>query len=275
MGDIMDQEEDLDLLDLEEGSDVDTLPEAVPFSAPHPKRPLLLMGLGLAVIVVAVFIIIMKISGDKPGEGNYNPASELSIPAYPAGDVKPQPQVENLQVPPKPVDVMEKTVVLPEPVEKVAEKPMEKPAVKPMDEPKPSDYVQPIETDGVPVRVIEDRKPVTFNPDRKVEKPVKAEPKKKAPVAAAPAKKSVATTSTAKYYAQIGSYSTQKLAQQAEQKLRVSHNSLFADKQFVILAASPKGQTVYRLRVPFASSSEANGFCVNAKSDGLDCYVTK
>jgi hypothetical protein len=51
---------------------------------------------------------------------------------------------------------------------------------------------------------------------------------------------------------------------------------LFADKQFVILAAVlPDGKTTYRLRVAFADNRDANGFCRNAKSDGLECYVAR
>ena len=65
------------------------------------------------------------------------------------------------------------------------------------------------------------------------------------------------------------------LAAAAERKMRASHQSLFSGKQFVILAAEVKGKTTYRLRVAFNSSNDANGFCRNAKSDGLDCDVTK
>ena len=82
-------------------------------------------------------------------------------------------------------------------------------------------------------------------------------------------------TSNGSIYVQFGSYGTRAAAQAAEQKLRASHSSLFSGKQFVILAANVKGQTTYRLRVAFQNSNDANGFCRNAKSDGLDCYVTK
>ena len=61
----------------------------------------------------------------------------------------------------------------------------------------------------------------------------------------------------------------------AEHKIRDAHKNLFNDKQFVILAAEVNGKTTYRLRIAFNSAVDANGFCRNAKSDGLDCYVTK
>ncbi|MBR4806461.1 MAG: SPOR domain-containing protein, partial [Alphaproteobacteria bacterium] len=65
-------------------------------------------------------------------------------------------------------------------------------------------------------------------------------------------------------------------AEAAEKKIRSGHPSLFSGKQFVILAAVlPNGQTTYRLRIAFSTSNDANGFCRNAKSDGLDCYVAK
>ena len=59
----MDKDESLDLLDLEDSNDVDALPEATPFSNPRPKKPWLLMGLGIAIIVLATWIIVAKIGG--------------------------------------------------------------------------------------------------------------------------------------------------------------------------------------------------------------------
>ena len=89
------------------------------------------------------------------------------------------------------------------------------------------------------------------------------------------ATKPTATASSGSIYVQFGSYGTRAAAQSAEQKLRAAHGNLFSGKQFVILAAQVNGQTKYRLRVAFQNANEANGFCRNAKSDGLDCYVTK
>ena len=259
----MDQEQDLDLLDLEdESSSVDALPEAAPFSSPRPKKPWLLMGLGVAIIVLATWIIIARVGGDSANVVNI----DLDTPVQNVDNV-PAP-VADLNVPAKPVEVM------PEP------KPMPKPEVKPMPAPMPVE-AKPVEEAGTPVRVISDRKEVTFNPD-KGETKTAAKPAPKPtikPAAKAAAKPAVtkptATASNGSIYVQFGSYGTRAAAQSAEQKLRASHGNLFAGKQFVILAAQVNGKTTYRLRVAFQSSNEANGFCRNAKSDGLDCYVTK
>ncbi len=253
----MDQE-NLDLLDLgEENEEVDTLPEATPFSAPRPKRPWLLMGLGFAVIVLSTWIIVSRIGSDSGTTVSVN----LDTPVV-SEEVK-NDNVADLKVPEKPVTA---------PVEKVAEKPAPAKEVAPVE--------KPVENDGTPIRVVEDRKEVVFNPDKApVAKPApvvqKAKPAASKPAAIKPAQKTPVTTANGSIYVQFGSYSTRALAQAAEQKMRASHASLFGGKQFVILAAQVKGQTIYRLRVPFHSSNDANGFCRNAKSDGLDCYVTK
>ncbi|MDR0741450.1 MAG: SPOR domain-containing protein [Rickettsiales bacterium] len=56
----------LDLLDLEDDAALDTLPEASPFaSPPRPKRPWLLMGVGLLVIILATYIIVRAIGYDS------------------------------------------------------------------------------------------------------------------------------------------------------------------------------------------------------------------
>ena len=102
-----------------------------------------------------------------------------------------------------------------------------------------------------------------------------AKPAVKKTTTAAPVKKQTATASNGNIYVQFGSYSTRSAAQTAEQKMRASHSNLFNGKQFVILAAQVNGKTTYRLSVAFHTANEANGFCRNAKSDGLDCYVTK
>lgn len=252
----MDNREELDLLDLETNDEVDALPEATPFTTSRPKKPWLLMGLGLAIIVLATWIIVAKIGGDSSTSVNV----DLDTPVENVDNV-PAP-VADLQVPPKPVDVVPQPIVAP--------------LAQPTSEPKPEQKpvaVKPVESDGTPVRVVSDRKEVTFNPD-------KPAPKKK-PVAAKPVKKATTSvskpvaTSNGSIYVQFGSYSTRELAQKAEQKMRASHSNLFNGKQFVILAAQVNGKTTYRLRIAFQNSNDANGFCRNAKSDGLDCYVTK
>lgn len=247
-----DQEENLDLLDLEDDNEVDALPEATPFSAPRPKRPWLLMGLGLAIVALSTWIVIAHIGGDSSSTASFDldasaekvdvPVADLNVPAKPV-KVEAQPKTEKI-------------------------------------EPKQAE-VKPVETDGTPIRVVEDRKEVTFNPDKPatVAKPVvqnttTSQKKITAPVTVKKTTAPVAA-STGNIYVQFGSYSTRALAQAAEQKIRNGHSSLFSGKQFVILAAEVNGKTIYRLRVPFHSAAEANGFCRNAKSDGLDCYVAK
>ena len=135
--------------------------------------------------------------------------------------------------------------------------------------PKPQPVAEPQQTVGVPVRVIEERKEVKFEPAKAAEKPaVKPQPK--------PAAKPVAKPATYSWYVQFGSYSTRALAENAQRQISNAHRSLFDGKQFVILAAQLKnGTTTYRLRVGFNTANDANGFCRNAKSDGLDCYVAK
>lgn len=265
----MDQEQDLDLLDLEdESSSVDALPEAAPFTAPRPKKPWLLMGLGVAIIVLATWIIIARVGGDSSSVVNI----DLDTPVQNAEDV-PAP-VADLNVPAKPVEVV--------PVAKPEVKPEAKPEVKPEVKPQPVPVeTKPVEDNGTPVRVISDRKEVTFNPDKgetkTVAKPVAKQTIKPAAKAAAKpvATKPTATATSGSIYVQFGSYGTRAAAQSAEQKLRAAHGNLFSGKQFVILVAQVNGQTKYRLRVAFQNANEANGFCRNAKSDGLDCYVTK
>ena len=250
----MDQEDSLDLLDLESDNGVDTLPEATPFTSPRPKKPWLLMGLGVAVIVLATWVIIATVGGSNSSSVNI----DLDAPVVSA-DVKEAP-VADLAVPAKPVEA------------KVEPKPEIKPAaaVAPVAE-------KPVETNGAPVRVVADRKEVTFNPDKpsaKAAAPVKKDiaPAKKATKSAS---KPVASSTNGNIYVQFGSYGSREAAQSAEQKMRASHSGLFAGKQFVILAAVVNGKTTYRLRVPFHNVNDANGFCRNAKSDGLDCYVAK
>lgn len=244
----MDQEENLDLLDLETESTVDTLPEAAPFTTPRPKKPWLLMGLGVAIIILATWIVVARIGGDSGTTVNI----DLDAPVENVNNA-PAP-VADLNVPAKPVQAAP-----------------EAPAAKPAPAPKPEE-AKPVETDGTPVRVVKDRKEVTFNPDKAPVKKPAAKPAAKKAIA--PAAKQTAA-SNGSLYVQFGSYSTRALAQAAEQKMRASHSGLFAGKQFVILAAQVKGQTTYRLRIAFNNANEANGFCRNAKSDGLDCYVTK
>ena len=141
----------------------------------------------------------------------------------------------------------------------------------------------PVATTDSSVRVVQDRKEVKFNPEKTAPapKPIVVPAKKttkvtETPKAAAPAKKATTTVANGGWYVQFGSYGTRAAADAAEKKIRAEHPTLFNGKRFVTLAAVlPNGTTTYRLRIAFASSNDANGFCRNAKSDGLDCYVAK
>ena len=277
------EENNMDFLDLDDDTPVETLPETTPFAAPRPRKPWLLMGLGLVVIVLATYIIIRTIGGDSSRSVEINlDAPEVVSEPEPAPVAVPVPN-DTLDVPARPVAVAPAPMPMPQPQPAVQSQPavQPQPVAQPQPAPKPV-----VENNGTPVRVISDRREVTFNPDKPVvetapaPKPV-AQPKpvvKPKPVAK-PAAKSVqksAPIASGKWFVQFGSYATRAAAESAEHKMRSGHASLFSGKQFVILAAQlPNGKTTYRLRVSFATSADANGFCQNAKSDGLDCYVAK
>lgn len=267
------KDENLDLLDLDdvETEVDDSLPDATPFVAPRPHRPWLLLGVGVAIIVLAVFIIVRVVGS--------NSSSSMDVDL--GAPVVVQERVVDIAPVPAPV---------PEPVPAAMPAPM--PVVQPAPMPvapaqMPAPRAEPVEPMPVPqqnVRVIEDRKPVEFNPGRETAapKPIKVPAKKqaKAPekpkAAPKPAPKTVTKPANGGWYVQFGSYGTREAANAAERKIRSGHAGLFEGKQFVVLAAVlPNGQTTYRLRIAFANSNDANGFCRNAKSDGLDCYVAK
>lgn len=266
----MNNDDNLDLLDLTDDADTaDTLPDAAPFAAPRPKKPWLLLGVGILVIILATYIIIRAIGSDSSSSMEI----DLDAPAVivegetlvvPPADVPPAPVAAAKDVPPAPV----KPAPQPEAIKPV--QPKVAPAVS-------AELVQ--EKAGVPVRVIEDKKEVTFKPEQQNVKKESAKPAAKQVVAKQNVKKNVSKQQTApkgSWFVQFGSHSTRALAEKAQKQLASKHPNLFAGKQFVILAAVlPNGTTTYRLRVAFATSAEANGFCQNAKSDGLDCYVAK
>lgn len=272
----MNDDNNLDLLDLDDdNSSMDTLPDAVPFGAPRPKKPWLLLTVGLAVIVLATYIIIRAIGDDDTSSIEV----DLDVPVMVdngAGqpvpvDMNVMPPVQSVQVAPKPQSVQKAVQPAPQPV------------VQPKPQPQPVAQPAPVQqTAGVPVRVIEERKEVKFNPAATAKPAVQPRAVKPAakPVAK-PAAKSVAKTQSAQpaagsWYVQFGSYSSRALAESAQRQMQNAHKGLFAGKQFVILAAQLKdGKTTYRLRVAFKNANDANGFCRNAKSDGLDCYVAR
>ena len=265
----MNDDNSLDLLDLDDNGAMDTLPDATPFVAPRPKKPWLLLSVGLVVIVLATYVIIRAISDESSSSIEVDLDAPVVVDAGQGADMNVMPPVQPVQAQPQPVQVKPQSVAQPQP------------------KPQPVVQSQPVAaTAGVPVRVIEERKEVKFNPAAE-SKPV-AQPKPAAkpaakPVAKAAAKsaakpvaKTVAKPVAGAWYVQFGSYSTRALAESAQRQIQNAHKSLFDGQQFVILAAQLKdGKTTYRLRISFKTAADANGFCRNAKSDGLDCYVAK
>ncbi len=251
MGEFTMNDDNLDLLDLDDGATMDALPDAVPFTAPRPKKPWLLLTVGLVVIVLATYVIVRTVAGPSSTAIEVDlDAPAIVVDGAPANDMNVMPAEQ-------------KPVAQPQPVVKPQPNP------QPVAQPKPAADVV-----GTPVRVVEDRKDVTFNPTAKAApkpaaKPaVKSQPK--------PAAKPAVAKTVFDWYVQLGSYSTRALAESAQRQMSAAHANLFQGQQFVILAAQLKnGITTYRLRVGFKTSAEANGFCRNAKSDGLDCYVAK
>ncbi len=264
----MNDDNNLDLLDLDDNGSMDTLPDVTPFAAPRPKKPWLLLSVGLVIIVLATYVIIRAIGDDASSTIEV----DLDAPVVVETDAG-QPVDMNVMPPVQPVQAV------PQPA---APKPAPAPVAAP---------AAPQATAGVPVRVIEERKEVKFDPAAASKpvaapKPVAAKPAAPAAKPAAvktaksatkaPVAKPVAKPVAGAWYVQFGSYSTRALAENAQRQIQNTHRSLFEGHQFVILAAQLKdGKTTYRLRVAFKTAADANGFCRNAKSDGLDCYVAK
>lgn len=282
----MSDTEELELLDLDDadGTADEGLPDAVPFVTPRPHRPWLLLAIGVAIIVLAVVIIVRVVSNNSSSSIEVDLGAPVMVeerePEMIMPAPRPMPVPQPVQVQTMPVQQM--------PVQDM--RPVPQPAPQPMPQqvapqPAPQPFPQPVQVAAPQpnqnVRVIEDRKDVTFNPERATvtPKPIPAPAPKevKTPAKPKPAPKPAAQkVANGGWYVQFGSYSTRVAAEAAEKKIRTGHQNLFAGKQFVILAAVlPNGSTTYRLRIAFASSGDANGFCRNAKSDGLDCYVAK
>ena len=259
-------DDNLDLLDLDDNDTPvdDNLPDATPFAAPRPHRPWLLLVIGLAIIILAVFIIIRVVGSNSSSSIDVDLGAPIVVEER-APDVQPEPQPvpQPNQVAPAPIMVV----------------PVAQPAPSVATNPPAPVVAQPASQQNV--RVVEDRKDVTFDPSRAAAtpKPIPAPAPKtvKTPTKPKPAPKPAAQkVANGGWYVQFGSYSTRSAAEASEKKIRAAHPSLFSGKQFVILAAVlPNGSTTYRLRVAFANSNDANGFCRNAKSDGLDCYVAR
>lgn len=284
----MNDDNSLDLLDLDDNGSMDTLPDAVPFGAPRPKKPWLLLTVGLAVIVLATYIIIRAIGDDDTSSMEV----DLDVPVMvDNGAGQAVPVDMNIMPPVQPVQVAAKPQPVQQPVPAMPAPQPAQPVVQAQPQPRPQPIAQPAPvqtTPGLPVRVVEERKEVKFNPAataKPAAKPrvVKPAPKKVSPKSATKQQSGSVTPKKVSdkpvagaWYVQFGSYSSRALAESAQRQIQNAHKGLFAGKQFVILAAQLKdGKTTYRLRVAFKNANDANGFCRNAKSDGLDCYVAR
>lgn len=268
----MNNDDNLDLLDLNDDTDTldDSLPDAAPFTNPRPRRPWLLLAVGVLIIILATYIIIRTIGDDSSSSMQV----DLDAPAIvveDGGAAIPAP----VNSAPAPVNVA--PAPQPAPAPQTGPQPVAQPASAPQPAQPAAGPAPQNTTSGVPVRVIEDRRDVRFNPEQAqpAAKPAPA-PQPQQPARRQQAQSAQTTPRASGWYVQFGSYSTRALAEAGQRQLQNGHRSLFSGRQFVILAAVlPNGSTTYRLRIAFDTSANANAFCRNAKSDGVDCYVTK
>ncbi|MGI5845706.1 MAG: SPOR domain-containing protein [Alphaproteobacteria bacterium] len=251
-------DENKDLLDLDDELELPDLPEDGVLTYSRPRRPWLLFGAAIIVIILATYIIVRIVMHDAKNSSieidlntpSKQPTTEQVVTDQPTSEIK--------------TDTDNKTVA-----------------------------EQPQSEAGVPVRVVEERKDVMFKPDATsapAKDTQKIEPPKPRPITKTStsgdkivAEKPVSKPSvkpqasvTSNFYVQFGSYATRSGAEVSKKRLLATHSSLFSGHDFVIQrAVLSNGKVAYRLRIGFQNSQDANGFCRNAKSDGLDCYVTK
>jgi len=129
---------------------------------------------------------------------------------------------------------------------------------------------------GMPDRVVEQRKPVTFDPDKPVVQRPAPRPSQNNARATAPAQPvKTSAPSAGSWMAQVGSYNTRAAAEAGQRQLQ--NRSAFQGRNFVILqAVMPNGNTVHRLRVTgFANSNAAEAFCREVRAAGTACYATR
>ena len=118
----MNEDNNLDLLDLDDADSMDALPEVPAFAAPRPKKPWLLLSLGLVIIVLASYVIIRSIGGESSSsievdldapvmvvDGQGTPVDMNVMPP-----VKPQPEQKPV-VQPKPQPAPAPVVEQPKP----------------------------------------------------------------------------------------------------------------------------------------------------------------
>ena len=108
----MNDDNSLDLLDLDDNGAMDALPEATPFAAPRPKKPWLLLSVGLLVIVLATYVIIRAIGDDSASSIEVDLDAPVVVDA---GAGQPIPVDMNVMPPAQPVRVQTQPAPQPAP----------------------------------------------------------------------------------------------------------------------------------------------------------------
>lgn len=157
----MNNDDNLDLLDLNDDTDTldDSLPDAAPFTNPRPRRPWLLLAVGVLIIILATYIIIRTIGDDSSSSMQV----DLDAPAIvveDGGAAIPAP----VNSAPAPVNVA--PAPQPAPAPQTGPQPVAQPASAPQPAQPAAGPAPQNTTSGVPVRVIEDRRDVRFNPEQ-------------------------------------------------------------------------------------------------------------
>ena len=111
----MNDDNSLDLLDLDDNGAMDTLPDATPFVAPRPKKPWLLLSVGLVVIVLATYVIIRAIGDESSSSIEVDLDAPVVVDAGQGADMNVMPPVQPVQAQPQPVQVKPQPVVQPQP----------------------------------------------------------------------------------------------------------------------------------------------------------------
>lgn len=128
----MNNDDNLDLLDLNDDADsADTLPEAAPLAAPRPKKPWLLMAVGVLIIILATYVIIRMVGGDSSSTMEV----DLDAPAVIVDGAVPNDTLVVGGAPAQPANVAPAPQPVPQPA---APAPVAKPAPKPQPAPAPA-----------------------------------------------------------------------------------------------------------------------------------------
>ena len=128
----MNNDDNLDLLDLNDDADsADTLPEAAPLAAPRPKKPWLLMAVGVLIIILATYVIIRMVGGDSSSTMEV----DLDAPAVIVDGAVPNDTLVVGGAPAQPANVAPAPQPVPQPA---APAPVAKPAPKPQPAPQPA-----------------------------------------------------------------------------------------------------------------------------------------